>query len=72
MKESEIENIKQTIVDNKGVPSNYGWCRITLSSLHSKKDISYILKAIEYICINGYKYEKEYKYDCLKNIWIKN
>jgi selenocysteine lyase/cysteine desulfurase len=67
----QTNKIKENIINNKGTPSNYGWCRITLNSIHTKKDLLIIIKAIKYICKNAYKYEDMYKYNSKKNIYDK-
>jgi selenocysteine lyase/cysteine desulfurase len=48
-----------------------GWCRITFSYLHTKHDIDYILKSLEYVIQNGYQYIDKYDYDSQKNLYFK-
>lgn len=64
--------IQKSITSNKGTPPQYGWIRITLHSIHSKKDINYITDAIEFICKNGHNYLKDYTYQQDKNLYISN
>ena len=64
--------IQKSITSNKGTPPQYGWIRITLHSIHTKKDINYIVDAIEFICKNGDKYLNDYTYHPDKNIYIAN
>ena len=64
--------LQKTITSNKGTPPQYGWIRITLHSIHSKKDINYIVDAIEFICKNGERYLNDYTYLPDKNIYISN
>jgi selenocysteine lyase/cysteine desulfurase len=69
--DSDTTQIRQSILNNHGVPSHYGWIRITLNSIHSKKDIRTILKAIHHICKYAYKYKSLYQYDCKSNLYCK-
>ena len=64
--------VQKSITSNKGTPPEYGWIRITLHSIHSKKDINYIVDAIEFICKNGERYLNDYTYLQDKNIYISN
>lgn len=67
---NEINNINTYISNNKGMPNNYGWIRITLNNIHTKNDIILIIRAINYLCKNAYKYEKYYKYCPIKNNYL--
>lgn len=66
---AECSKIKDTIVKGQGVPSEYGWIRLTLHSIHTPKDIDYIVKALVFICKNASKYSSLYRYDKEKNIF---
>jgi len=72
LNDTEMENVKTNIINNLGVPNNYGWIRITLHSIHTIKEIKLILIAIKYLCNNAFKYEKYYEYDLDKNNFIKH
>jgi selenocysteine lyase/cysteine desulfurase len=43
-----------------------GWCRVTFSYLHSKQEVLNIMKAIEFVIINGESFKKYYNYDSIK------
>lgn len=62
-------DIKNNIINNHGTPGNFGWIRITLNSIHTKKDVIYISKAIKYLCKNAHKYKSNYVYIPEKNIY---
>lgn len=40
-----------------------GWCRITFNYLHQAEQIRYILRALEYIVVNGHRFKDQYLYD---------
>jgi selenocysteine lyase/cysteine desulfurase len=61
--------IKNNIINNNGTPGNFGWVRITLNSIHTKKDLVFITKALKYICKNAHKYITNYTYIPEKNIY---
>jgi selenocysteine lyase/cysteine desulfurase len=63
------ESIYKSIIENKGVPSYYGWCRITFHYSMPKYTIDYIISAIEYIAKNFRLFKKYYLYDTKKNNW---
>ena len=66
----DLQKIKTNIVSGNGVPSEYGWIRITFTSLHSFRDVEYVANAINFICKNAKKYEKAYRYDKTKNVFF--
>lgn len=49
-----------------------GWCRITFSYLHTKKEIDIVLSALEYVIINGESYKNLYTYNKEKNLYTLN
>jgi selenocysteine lyase/cysteine desulfurase len=70
--EKEQKSIYDQIVSNHGVPSKYGWCRVSFHYAMPNHIIDYILYAIEYVVKNGYKMAKQYIYDENKNNWYHN
>jgi selenocysteine lyase/cysteine desulfurase len=68
---NEENKIVNEITHDKGVPGDYGWCRVTFHYTMSFENINNILNGISFIAINGYKYEDLYKYDKINNIWEK-
>ncbi len=62
--------IYKSIIKNKGVPSFYGWCRITFHYSMPKYIIDYILNAIEFISKNAKIFKSYYMYDPKKNNWF--
>ena len=70
LNDQELDNIKQYIIDNKGIPNNYGWIRITLNNIHTNEQLLYIIDAIDFLCKYAYKYESDYKYYPEKNIFL--
>lgn len=67
---SETQKIKDSILHGKGVPMEYGWVRITLTSIHTQRDIEKILKAIDYIAKNAKEYMSSYKYLPETNVFV--
>lgn len=68
--EKKKENIYKSIIENKGVPSYYGWCRITFHYSMPNYIIDYIISAIEFVSKNAKKFKKIYLYDSKKNNWF--
>jgi len=66
---SDKLHIKNNIINNQGTPGNFGWVRITLNSIHTKKNLIFIIKAIKYLCKNAHKYKNHYVYIPEKNIY---
>lgn len=62
--------IYSDIVHNKGVPSSYGWCRISFHYSMSDRKVDFILKALEQIYDLAPVYSREYKYDEVTNNWV--
>lgn len=69
LSKEKIDEIEANILNNNGVPNDYGWIRISLNCLHDKKDLLYIISAIDYLCKNAHKYESKYVYDKNSNIF---
>lgn len=71
LSDSQTDKIKNSILSNRGVPSHYGWIRITLNSIHTEANITRIIEALHHICKHAAEYETLYEYDCIKNIFHK-
>jgi selenocysteine lyase/cysteine desulfurase len=67
--EKKKEKIYKSIIENDGVPSYYGWCRITFHYSMPNFIIDYILNSIEFVAKNAKKFKKYYLYDSKKNNW---
>lgn len=67
LNDTDIEEINKYISDNKGMPNNYGWIRLTLNNIHTQRDLLYIISAINYLCKNAHLYESNYRYCPNKN-----
>lgn len=67
--ERQIMTVKKSIESNHGVPWFYGWIRITLHSVHTIEDISYLLNALDYICQNAEKHINDYIFDEKTNLY---
>ncbi len=63
------KEILKSIVENKGVPSFYGWCRITFHYSMPKYIVDYILDAIEFVSTYAKLLKSSYMYDAAKNNW---
>jgi selenocysteine lyase/cysteine desulfurase len=63
-------DVYKSILDNNGVPSYYGWCRITFHYSMPKYVVDYILYAIEFVAKNAKSFKPYYIYDSKKNNWI--
>ena len=55
--------------NNSGIS---GWCRISFNFIMSEKDIKYILKCVEYIIKNGYKFISFYDVEPGTNLYYYN
>lgn len=71
LRPEDTDRIRESIVKGKGVPSHYGWIRITLTSIHTDYDIQKILRAIEFVIVNGERYLPLYKYSEDTNVFTK-
>ena len=65
-------HIYKQIVDDKGVPSNYGWCRVSFHYSMPDFIVEYIIRSIELTAQYGYLFKKYYKYHPTKNNWLYN
>lgn len=61
--------IVKSIVDNKGVPKEYGWCRVTFHYTMPFYIIKYILKSIQFVAEHGESFLHLYKYSSGTNLW---
>ena len=68
--DTKIQKIQESILNGNGVNAEYGWVRITLSSLHSRKDIFHIANCIRYLCTNAHNFLNMYTYSPKKNIYM--
>lgn len=67
--DDEID-VAKSIVEDKGVPKNYGWIRVTFHFSLTNKEIDYIIKAIKHVSKNVHKYINKYTYHPKKNLWL--
>jgi len=63
------DNIINNIVSNKGMPTEYGWTRITFYFLMPDYIIKYILDCIEFVGLYGHIFQPLYNYDKKLNLW---
>jgi selenocysteine lyase/cysteine desulfurase len=68
--EDKKKDVYKSIIDNKGVPSYYGWCRITFHYSMPKYVVDYIIDAVEFVAKNSKKFKPYYIYDAKKNNWF--
>lgn len=69
MDKSKRDKIYHQIISNKGVPGDYGWTRVSFHYTMSDDVIDYIIYAIKYVAANADKYEMDYTYEPVSNIW---
>jgi len=62
--------IHDQIVNNRGNPGNYGWCRVSFHYCMPMFIIEYIIQAIIFIGQHGPQFKNLYKYYPDKNTWI--
>lgn len=62
--------IYNQIVTDKGVPSNYGWCRVSFHYSMPDYIVEYIVAAIKFVSKYGLVFNKIYKYYPTKNNWL--
>lgn len=72
LSENEQQKISESIQGGKGVPSNYGWCRVSFHYTMTKWEIDYIIKAISIVSENVSLLKKSYTYIPDKNNWQHN
>lgn len=70
MNKNMRDKVYSSILGGRGVPKEYGWCRISFNYYMPNFLIDYIIDAIRFVTKYGYLFLKEYKYDCKRNIWI--
>jgi selenocysteine lyase/cysteine desulfurase len=63
------KDVYQSIIENKGVPNYYGWCRITFHYSMPKYIVDYIIDAVEFVGKHAKKFKTYYVYDAKKNNW---
>jgi selenocysteine lyase/cysteine desulfurase len=61
--------IVETILNDRGVPADYGWCRVTFHYTMTWTTIRYILDAIELVSKFGECFLPLYNYDENTNTW---
>ena len=64
------QHIYQQIITDKGVPSNYGWCRVSFHYSMPDFIIDYIIKAIIFVAQYAHYFKRVYKYYPEKNNWL--
>lgn len=60
-------SIHKYILDKKGVPSDYGFVRLSFHYSMPRRVVDYILNAVEEIAKHGEKWKAEYDYECCEN-----
>ncbi len=68
--DTKQQHIYQQIVNNKGVPANYGWCRFACHYSMPDFLVEYIINSIALIAQFGQLFQKLYKYYPNKNNWL--
>lgn len=68
--EKEQEKIYFSIRNGKGVPANYGWCRISFHYIMTREEVKYILYAILLISKYIEKLSQFYEYEPKNNNWV--
>lgn len=63
-------SIYKQIVSNHGVPSDYGWCRVTFHYTMTDNMVDYILYAIQFVVRYGKMFLHEYEYEENPNRWV--
>ena len=64
------KQIHDQIVNDRGNPAEYGWCRVSFHYSMPMFIVDYILYAIEFVATHGLKLKKLYKYYPAKNTWL--
>jgi selenocysteine lyase/cysteine desulfurase len=70
--EGEKAYIYRQIVDGHGVPTEYGWCRVTFHYTMDDETVEYILDSIKYVVSEGAHYLDQYSYCESSNNWTHN
>jgi hypothetical protein len=63
------KDVYKSIIEDKGVPSYYGWCRVTFHYTMPKYIVDYIIGAIDFVSKNAKTLKPYYVYDSKKNNW---
>ena len=63
------KDVYTSIIENKGVPNYYGWCRLTFHYSMPKYIVDYIIEAIAFVSANAKEFKPYYVYDSKKNNW---
>lgn len=62
--------IHDQIVNDRGNPSDYGWCRISFHYSMPKFIVDYIINSVDFIAKNARSLKNLYKYYPQKNTWM--
>ncbi len=62
--------INNQIVSGHGVPSDYGWCRVSFHYSMPDFLVEYILNAIDFVSKYGYFFKQMYSYSPQGNKWM--
>ena len=68
----ELQNVQASILSGNGVPADYGWVRITLTSVHTDDDVRYVANAVDHLCRHAAEYKGAYRYAKDKNVYFSN
>lgn len=68
--EKEQEKIYVSIRNGKGVPANYGWCRVSFHYTMTREEIKYILNGILLVSKYIDKLSQLYEYEPQSNNWV--
>ena len=60
----------RNIIDGRGVPGDYGWCRVSFNWYYPRFLIEYIVRAIRYVVEHGAEFAPFYEYHPKDNHWI--
>jgi selenocysteine lyase/cysteine desulfurase len=66
----EQQKIHDQIVSDKGMPADYGWCRVSFHYSMPIYIVDYIIEAITTIAHYGAMFQKLYKYYPARNTWV--
>lgn len=64
------KRIHDQIVSGRGMPADYGWCRLSFHYSMPLFIIDYIIEAVRFIGQYGYQFKKLYKYYPEHNTWM--
>jgi selenocysteine lyase/cysteine desulfurase len=67
--ETKKKDVYKSIIEEKGVPSYYGWCRITFHYTMPKYIVDYIIQAVDFVVENVNTLKTYYVYDSNRNNW---